>query len=371
MMNGIEGVAGAKGPRGVTAYDYTGLCLPRLRDLREQFESSREIVERVINMPYAQYKALYEEEIRKEEAYEAALEKGFQGSFLKFKYAVQDENGVDGWLGIAYRQMYEDMVKEGFYCGTYEEFLKFKERCYWLKNWVPINPTASKFFDFTPIEPSEQELKEQYQKVLGMYYRGTFESFKKFRDEYTLGYCGPKGPTGPSGIPGPRVVFECNKTEESPIQRGYKMAVQTGGFQGSFEEYGKMMEGRPRGSTGQSAGPGLVGYSQSSTFIMDEAGFLKLDKKEQLNHMYERAISEDWYKGTLDDFRKFEDRSHWVPYGKFNKDVKIHLDESQLQRKRESYELALKLFYQGTLEDFLLFTANYCWGPVRKDTYID
>lgn len=64
-MNGIEGVAGAKGPRGVTAYDYTGLCLPRLRDLREQFESSREIVERVINMPYAQYKALYEEELRK------------------------------------------------------------------------------------------------------------------------------------------------------------------------------------------------------------------------------------------------------------------------------------------------------------------
>lgn len=314
MMNGIEGPVGAKGPRRVTVYDYTGLRLPRLRDLREQFEASREIVERVINMPYAQYKALYEEEIRKEEAYEAALEKGFQGSFLKFKYAVQDENGVDGWLGIAYRQMYEDMVKEGFYCGTYEEFLKFKEQCYWLKNRVPINPTASKFFDFTPIKPSEQELKEQYQKVLGMYYRGTFESFKKFRDEYTLGYCGPKGPTGPSGIPGP------------------------------------------------------AGCLQTSQRIEDSP---KLSEEERVILMYESAKSEGWYKGTFAEFRKFEDRSHWLSYGKFNKDVKIHLDESQLQRKRESYELALKLFYQGTLDDFILFTANYCWGPVRKDTYID
>lgn len=218
MIDGIKGPAGAKGPIGGVSHGYIGLRLPRLKDLREQFEASREIVERVINMPYAQYKAQYEEEVVKEEAYEAALEKGFQGS---------------------------------------------------------------------------------------------------------------------------------------------------------FEEYGKMMEGRPKGPTGLSAGPGLVGHSRSSTSIMDDTSFLKLDKKEKLNHMYERAKSEGWYKGTLDDFRKFEDRSHWIPYHKFNKDIDIHLDESQLQHKRESYELALKLFYRGTLEDFLLFTTNYCWGPVRKDTYID
>lgn len=360
MIDGIKGPAGDKDPRGpigVTPYDYTGLRLPRLRDLREQFEVSREIVERVINMPYAQYKALYEEEIRKEEAYEAALEKGFQGSFSKFKYTVQDENGVDGWLGRSSRQMYEHLVTEGFYCGTYEEFLKFKERCHWAKRLVLINPDASKFFDFTPQKPSEQELKEQYQKVLGMYYRGSFENFKRFRGEYTLGYCGPKGPVGHRdkpgllGVNGSDGIVDC----EAKYEKGY----------------GNMMEGKPKGPTGQSAGPGLVGYSQSSTLIMDDAGSLQLDKKENLNHMYERAKSEGWYKGTLDDFRKFEDRSHWIPYGKFNKDINIHLDESQLQRKKESYELALKLFYHGTLEDFLLFTANYCWGPVRKDTYID
>lgn len=177
--------------------------------------------------------------------------------------------------------------------------------------------------------------------------------------------CSPKGPTGNPGLTGR------SKTEESPVLRSYNLAVKTGGFQGSFEEYGKMMEGRPKGPTGLSAGPGLVGHSRSSTSIMDDTSFLKLDKKEKLNHMYERAKSEGWYKGTLDDFRKFEDRSHWIPYGKFNKDINIHLDESQLQRKKESYELALKLFYHGTLEDFLLFTTNYCWGPVRKDTYID
>lgn len=212
MIDGIEGPVGAKGPRGVTAYDYTGLRLPRLRDLREQFESSREIVERVINMPYAQYKALYEEEIRKEEAYEAALEKGFQGSFLKFKYAVQDENGVDGWLGIAYRQMYEDMVKEGFYCGTYEEFLKFKERCNWKKHVVPVNSDGSKFFDFTPIKPSEEALREQYQDLLRIYYRGTFENFLEFREKHSLGYYTPKGAVGPSGIPGPVGRLQTSQT---------------------------------------------------------------------------------------------------------------------------------------------------------------
>lgn len=263
MIDGNEGPAGAKGPRGpigIVPYDYTGSRLPRLRDLREQFEASCEIVERVIHMPYDQYKAQYEEEVRKEEAYEAALEKGFQGSFNKFKCTVQNENGVDGWLGIRYRQMYENMVKEQFYCGSYEEFLKFNERCYWLKNWVPINPGASQFFDFTPRKPSEEELREQYQKILGMYYRGTFENFKRFRDEYTLGYCGPKGPTG---CVGPQESFMCNKTEESPILGGYKMAVKTGGFQGSFEEYEKMMEGRLKGPTGRSAGPGVVGILDS------------------------------------------------------------------------------------------------------------
>lgn len=365
MIDGIKGPAGARGPRGIVPNEYTGLRLPRLKDLREQFEASREIVERVIHMPYAQYKAQYEEEVVKEEAYEAALEKGFQGSFDKFKYTVQDENGVDGWLGRSSRQMYEHLVTEGFYCGTYEEFLKFEERCYWTKRLVPINPDASKFFDFTPRKPSEQELKEQFQKVLGMYYRGTFENFKRFKEKYSLGGRGPKGPAGNPGLTGR------SKTEESPVLRSYNLAVKTGGFQGSFEKYGEMMEGRPKGPTGQSAGPGLVGYSRSSTSIMDDTSFLKLDKKEKLNHMYERAKSEGWYKGTLDDFRKFEDRSHWIPYHKFNKDIDIHLDESQLQCKKESYELALKLFYNGTLEDFLLFTTNYCWGPVRKDTYID
>ena len=259
MIDGIKGPAGDKGPRGpigVTPYDYTGLRLPRLRDLREQFEVSREIVERVINMPYAQYKALYEEEIRKEEAYEAALEKGFQGSFSKFKYTVQDENGVDGWLGRSSRQMYEHLVTEGFYCGAYEEFLKFEERCHWTKRLVPINPDASNFFDFTPQKLSEEELRGQYQEVLGMYYRGSFENFKRFKEKYSLGDRGPKGPTGNPGLTGR------SKTEESPVLRSYNLAVKTGGFQGSFEEYGKMMEWRAKGPTGHSAGPGVTGYSQ-------------------------------------------------------------------------------------------------------------
>lgn len=260
MIDGIDGPAGDKGPRGprgAVPHEYIGLRLPRLKELREQFEASCEIVERVTHMPYAQYKALYEEEIRKEEAYETALEKGFHGSFEKFKYTVQDEYGVDGWLGRSSRQMYEHLVTEGFYCGTYEEFLKFEKRCHWAKRLVPINPGASNFFDFTPRKPSEQEIKEQYHKVLGMYYRGTFESFKRFREEYSLEYCGPKGHTG-----NPRLTGR-SKTEESPVLRSYNLAIKTGGFQGSLEEYGKMMEGRPKGPTGLSAGPGLVGFLDS------------------------------------------------------------------------------------------------------------
>lgn len=296
MIDVIEGPAGGKGPRGVKVHEY--LRLPRLKDLREQFEASCEIVERIMHMPYSHYKALYEQEVEKEEAYADALKKGFKGSFYRFKQTVQDENGIDGWLGRRKRQMYDHLIAEGFYCGTYEEFLKFDEFCHWSKKIVPINPGASKFFDFTPQKPSEEELREQYQETLGMYYRGTFENFKRFRDEYTLGYCGLKGPVGHFDNPGergpnggagiyncedkyekgyslrnhgikgavghvgPQVVIECDKAEESPVLRSYNLAVQTGGFQGSFEEYGKMMEGRPKRPTGQSAGPGLVGYSQ-------------------------------------------------------------------------------------------------------------
>lgn len=125
------------------------------------------------------------------------------------------------------------------------------------------------------------------------------------------------------------------------------------------------------GIKGPAGAKGPIGHFDDPGERGPNGGYGIVDCEEKLNHMYERAKSEGWYKGTLDDFRKFEDRSHWIPYGKFNKDINIHLDESQLQRKKESYELALKLFYHGTLEDFLLFTTNYCWGPVRKDTYID
>lgn len=198
--NGTKGMSGMRGPSGLIPADYekSDLRLPRLKDLKEQFEASRDIVERVLHIPYNEYKAYFEKETEIEIAYEDALQKGFKGSLCKFKNTIMDDGGVDGWIGISIRKEYASFVEEGFYTGTYEEFLKFKERCHWIDK--------SQYCLAWGMTSDQDDSQKEYQKCTEQYYRGTLESFKRFLAKYffvRIGMpAGPIGAIGRSGRPG-------------------------------------------------------------------------------------------------------------------------------------------------------------------------
>lgn len=77
---------------------------------------------------------------------------------------------------------------------------------------------------------------------------------------------------------------------------------------------------------------------------------------------YDTAVSEGWYKGTLDEYLKFTERC--VLKRKFYPDEKLTQELRSEKKKSFSnlYSTALQLYYRGTVEDFRYMLDKYIFG---------